>query len=56
MIDEETGVASLNDKDSRGALNGDYSKIEIIDPITQRPIQNLNSFVESSSQLEAIHI
>lgn len=35
---------------------GDYSKLEIQDPITQTTISNLGNYVETSAQLEAIHI
>ncbi|CDW79380.1 UNKNOWN [Stylonychia lemnae] len=53
---EPSRWADVNfDNDKRNAT-GDYSQIEIIDPITQLPLKNLNLLVESSQQLEAIHI
>lgn len=37
-------------------MTNDYSSIDIIDPITQQKLTNLSQLVESTSQLEAIHI
>lgn len=55
MIEGEALVASLAEDSSKGSAN-DYSRIVIIDPITQQPLQNLDTLVDSTEQLEHIHI